>query len=261
MKSIKGIVLLIILFFNNVEASEDVMPPKNMHWAFDGITGKFDYESIQRGFKVYKEVCSACHAVKHLNFRNLESIGFSEEQVKSLAAGYDIQDGPNDEGQMFKRPGRPSDIIPGPYANDKESRASNNGALPPDLSLIIKARENGANYVYSLLTGFQTAPEGFKVGENMHYNPYFAGGGKQLAMTPPLVSKGQVEFDDGTESTIEQMSHDVANFLQWAAEPEMQERKSMGVRVLIFVGILGIMMWFANKAVWSHLKKKNKKDN
>lgn len=260
MKGIKILALSTLIFCGVSHASEDVEKPKKMEWAFDGMTGKFDYESIQRGFKVYKEVCSACHAVKHLYFRNLEDIGFSEGQVKSLAAEYDIQDGPNDQGQMFKRPGRPSDPIPGPYSNEKEARASNNGALPPDLSLIIKARENGANYVYSLLTGFQEPPAGFKLGENMHYNPYFAGGGRQLAMTPPLVAEGQVQFDDGTKATIHQMAHDVVNFLQWAAEPEMQDRKSIGLRVLVFVGILGIMMYFANQAVWSHLKNnKNKK--
>lgn len=260
MKRIKIVALASFLFFSSTHASEDIEAPHKMHWTFDGITGKFDYESIQRGFKVYKEVCSACHSVKHLNFRNLEDIGFSEEQVKSLSSEYDVQDGPNDQGQMFKRSGRPSDPIPGPYSNEKEARAANNGALPPDLSLIIKAREKGANYVYSLLTGYKNPPEGFKLGENMHYNPYFAGGGKQLAMTPPLVTEGQVQFDDGTHATIDQMAHDVVNFLQWTAEPEMQERKSLGLRVLVFVGILGVMMYFANKAVWNHLKKTKDKE-
>lgn len=246
--------MMILILSEVVFASSGAEEPKEMNWPFDGVTGKFDYESIQRGFKVYKEVCSACHSVKLLAFRHLEQIGFSAEQVKSLAAEYDIQDGPNDNGDMFKRPGRPSDQIPGPFANDKAARASNNGALPPDLSLIIKAREGGANYVYSLLTGFQDPPAGFKLGENMHYNPYFTGG--QIAMTPPLVSEGQVTFDDGTKATIDQMAYDVVNFLQWAAEPEMQERKSLGLRVLIFVGILIVLSWLANKAIWSNLKKK-----
>jgi len=255
--NMKWILFMIVLLSEVVYGSSETTKPKQMAWAFDGMTGKFDYESIQRGFKVYKEVCSACHSVKLLSFRNLEQVGFSQDQVKSLASGYDIQDGPNDNGDMFKRPGNTSDGIPGPFANDKAARASNNGALPPDLSLIIKAREGGANYVYSLLTGFRNPPEGLKLGENMYYNPYFAGG--QIAMTPPLVSEGQVIFDDGTKATVDQMAYDVVNFLQWAAEPEMQERKSLGLRVLIFVGILIVLSYLANKAIWRDLKKK--KDN
>lgn len=245
---------MILLLSEVVYASSIAEEPRQINWHFDGMTGKFDYESIQRGFKVYKEVCSACHSIRLIAFRHLEQIGFSEDQVKSLAAEYDIQDGPNDNGDMFKRPGRSSDQIPGPFANDKAARASNNGALPPDLSLIIKAREGGANYVYSLLTGFQDPPTDFKLGENMHYNLYFPG--KQIAMQPPLVSEGQVTFDDGTKATIDQMAYDIVNFLQWAAEPEMQERKSLGLRVLVFVGILIVLSWFANKAIWKELKKK-----
>lgn len=257
MKFLHIISTVALMFITNASAN-DAIKPKEMQWMFDGITGKFDYEAIQRGFKVYKEVCSACHSVKLVAFRNLEQIGFSEEQVKSLASEYDVQDGPNDEGQMYKRPGRPSDNIPGPYANDKEARATNNGALPPDLSLIIKARENGANYVYSLLTGFSNPPANVKLGDNMHYNPYFPG--EQIAMTPPLISEGQVTFDDGTKATVEQMAHDVVNFLQWTAEPEMQERKSIGLRVLTFVGVMAILMWFANKAIWRNLKQKKESD-
>ncbi len=248
------VVTNIYQMINIVSASDDVTPPKEIEWIFDGPTGKFDYAAIQRGFKVYKEVCAACHDVKHLNFRNLEDVGFSEEQVKSLAAGYDVEDGPNDDGQMYKRPGKPTDPIPSPFANEKEARAANNGALPPDLSLIIKARENGANYVYSLLTGYIDAPADFKLGENMHYNPYFAGGGEQFAMPAPLVVEEQVTFDDGTKATIKQMAYDVVNFLQWAAEPEMEVRKRIGIRVLIFVIILGIMMWFANRVIWKNVK-------
>jgi ubiquinol-cytochrome c reductase cytochrome c1 subunit len=234
--------------------SEAGLEPIKKTWPFEGITGKFDKAAIQRGFKVYKEVCSACHSIKQLSFRNLLSVGFSEEEIKSLAGGYEVEDGPNDEGLFFKRPGRPSDKIPGPYANEKAARASNNGALPPDLSLIIKARKNGANYVYSLLTGFTKPPPGFKLGENMYYNPYFSGG--QIAMSPPLVAKGQVTFDDGTEATIEQMASDLVNFLQWGAEPEMEDRKSLGIRVIIFTGILLILLYFANKIVWSDVKRK-----
>lgn len=247
----KWIIIILLTIYEAAFASFDTLSLKEMQWSFDGITGKFDYASIQRGFKVYKEVCSACHSIRLVAFRNLESIGFSEEQVKSLASEYDILDGPNDEGQMYKRPGKLSDNIPGPYLNDKEARAANNGALPPDLSLIIKARTSGPNYVYSLITGYTNAPHDITLNENMYYNPYFAGG--QIAMQPPLID-GQVVFDDGTESTLHQMAYDVVNFLQWAAEPEMQERKSLGLRVLVFISIMILLSWLANKAIWKELK-------
>lgn len=229
--------------------------PKQMVWPFDGMTGKFDRQAIQRGFKVYKEVCSACHSLKRVAFRNLSDLGYSEAQIKSIAAGYNIPDGPNDEGEMFERPGRPSDNFPPPYPNDKAARASNNnGALPPDLSLIIKARHDGANYVYSLLTGYSEPPHGFQLGENMHYNPYFAGGGHQFSMTPPLIKEGQVQYDDGTKATVDQMARDVVNFLQWAAEPEMEQRKSMGMRVLIFAALMTVVFYMAKVRIWKRVK-------
>lgn len=234
-----------------------VHPPKQ-DWQFNGVFGSFDRESAIRGFKVYKEVCSACHALKRIAFRNLQDLGFSEAEVQSLAATYSVKDGPNDEGEYFERPGRPSDYIPSPYANDNAARASNNGALPPDLSLIIKAREHGADYVYALLTGFSKAPEGFQVGENMHYNPYFAGGGRQLAMTPPLTTEGQVQYDDATVATVDQMAKDVTNFLQWAAEPEMEDRKAMGMRVMIFLAILTGVFYLAYKSIWKSVSRKVK---
>lgn len=252
----KSITVLISIFWAAFAYANnpDVMHPKKMHWSFDGALGTFDRASIQRGFKVYKEVCAACHSVKHLYFRNLEEIGFSQEEVKSLAASYMVKDGPNDEGEYFERPGKPFDRIPGPYANDQAARASNNGALPPDLSLITKARFDGPNYVYSLLTGFEPAPEGFIVGENMHYNPYFAAGGKQLAMTPPLISDGQVEYSDGTKATIDQMAKDVTNFLQWAAEPEMEARKSIGLKTMIFTAVFTFIFYIAYKRIWRNVK-------
>lgn len=252
----KVIMLCVAYFFScgTVVASEDIKHPKHEHWSFDGAFGKFDRGSIQRGFKVYKEVCAACHSLKRVAFRNLIDVGFSPEEVKALAASYAIKDGPNEEGEYYERPGRPSDYFPSPYANDNAARAANNGALPPDLSLIIKARHEGANYVYSLLTGFEPAPEGFTVGENMHYNPYFAGGGKQLAMTPPITKDGQVEYPDGTKSTVDQMSRDVVHFLQWAAEPEMEARKSLGLKTVIFLVLFTVIFYFAYKRIWSRVK-------
>lgn len=239
----------------NAVASDDIEHPKKVDWSFEGAFGTFDRQSIQRGFKIYKEVCSACHSVNRLAFRNLRDVGFSEAEVTSLAAGYNVTDGPNQEGEMFERPAKPSDRIPSPYANDNAARAANNSALPPDLSLIVKARHDGANYVYSLLTGYQDpAPEDVVLSENMHYNPYFSGGGKQFAMPAPLIKDGQVAYEDGTNPTIDQMSKDVVNFLQWAAEPEMEHRKSMGVKAMIFLSIFTLLFYLAKTRIWKRVK-------
>ena len=177
--------------------------PKQMHWSFDGVLGKVDKQSAQRGFQVYKEVCAACHGLGRVAFRNLTEIGFSEAEVKALAASYQVKDGPNDDGEMFERPGKPSDLFPSPYANEQAARAAQNGAYPPDLSLIVKARPNGANYLYSLMTGYDTPPADVHMNAGMHYNPYFPGG--QIAMPAPL-SDGRVDYSDGTKASVDQMS-------------------------------------------------------
>ncbi|NDF11343.1 MAG: cytochrome c1 [Proteobacteria bacterium] len=232
-------------------ASGNQHPPKEVKWAFQGATGTVDRQAAQRGYQVYKEVCSSCHSLKRVAYRNLTELGFSEGEAKTLAAGASVQDGPNDHGEMFERPGRLSDHFVGPYANDQAARAANGGALPPDLSLIVKAREDGPNYIYSILTGFEPAPADFKLGPNMHYNPYFPG--MQIAMPAPL-SEGQVTYADGTKATVEQMSHDVVTFLQWAAEPEMEERKSMGIKVFIYLGIFTVLFYLAKKRVWKDVE-------
>jgi len=246
--------LILLCGLSSAYAGEDHISPKKEKWSFDGAFGEFDRNSVQRGLKVYQEVCAACHGVKRLAFRNLMDIGFSEGEVKTIAAGYNVQDGPNDDGEIFERLARPSDYFPGPYANDKAARASNNGGLPTDLSLIIKARVDGANYIYSLLTGFIEPPKDFVVGDNMHYNPYFAGGGSQLLMTPPLIKTGQVTYDDGTEPSVDQMSRDVVNFLQWVAEPEMEARKRMGIKVMIFVVVMAAFAIAAKHRIWRRVK-------
>lgn len=232
-------------------ASTDAKHPKQVPWVFDGMQGHFDRQSIQRGFQVYKEVCSACHGLKRVAFRNLQDVGFSEAEVKALAAGYTIQDGPNDLGDMFDRPGRASDHFPSPFANEQAARSANNGAYPPDLSLIVKARHDGANYLYSLLTGYGEPPADFTLNEGMHYNPYFPGA--QIAMPQPIASDGQVTYEDGTSATVDQMSRDVVNFLQWAAEPEMEQRKMMGIKVMIFLGIMSVLFFFAKRRVWQNI--------
>lgn len=225
---------------------------KKVDWHFDGVFGTVDRQSAQRGFQVYKEVCAACHSLKLVSLRNLEDLGFSEGEVKTIAAEYSVQDGPNDAGDMFDRPGRPSDKFPSPYANEKLARVANNGALPPDLSLMVKARVDGTNYTYSLLTGYEAAPEGFHMNDGMHYNPYFAG--SQIAMPKPLAD-GQVTFGDGTAATADQMAHDVVNFLQWASEPEMEDRKSMGVKVFLYLLVFTGLFIAAKKRVWRNLEK------
>jgi ubiquinol-cytochrome c reductase cytochrome c1 subunit len=248
----KIIFTIITVFFSfGISANTHQMHPKKMEWPFEGVFGKFDRQAAQRGFQVYKEVCSACHGLKLLSYRNLQDLGFSEDEVKQIAGEHMVTDGPNDRGEMFERAAIPSDRIKGPFANDEAARASNNGALPPDLSLIIKARHDGGNYVYSLLTGYQDAPKDVQLMSGLSYNPYFPGG--QLAMAAPL-SDGQVTYMDGTRSTVDQMAHDVVVFLQWAAEPEMEHRKSMGVRVMIYLSVFTLLFYFAKKKIWSRIK-------
>ena len=226
--------------------------PKQMKWEFDGVFGSVDRASAQRGYQVYKEICSACHSLRRVAYRNLTEIGFSEDEVKQIASEVLVSDGPNDDGEMFDRPGLPSDKFVGPYANEQAARSSNGGALPPDLSLIIKARHDGANYVYSLLTGFVDAPDNFPLASGKSYNPYFEG--RQISMPAPITDDVQVDYRDGTYATKEQMVIDVTNFLQWVAEPEAEARKKMGVRTMIFLGILLIILIAAKKAVWKNVK-------
>jgi ubiquinol-cytochrome c reductase cytochrome c1 subunit len=231
-------------------AEEGQKPPRRIDWSFNGVFGSIDKPSAQRGFQVYKEVCSACHSLNRVAFRNLQELGFSENEVKALAASYQIQDGPNDAGDMFLRPGKASDTFPAPFANENAGRAAHNGALPPDLSLIIKARKDGPNYVYSLLTGFGTPPEGVRLEAGQNYNPYFPGG--KLMMPPPLTD-GQVAYADGTTASVDQMSRDVVTFLEWAAEPEMEARKEMGIKVLFYLAIFTAFMYIAKRNVWRKL--------
>jgi len=228
------------------------VPAPHQQWSFQGLFGTYNQAALQRGYQVYKEVCSACHPVKHLSFRDLTELGYTEDQVKGIAAQYQITDGPNDQGEMYQRPGKPSDPIPGPFPNDQAARAANNGALPPDLSLIVKQREGGPDYVYALVgLGFKEAPKDFKLQQGMNYNEYFPG--HQIAMPPPLTTDGQLTYADGTKATVPQMAHDVVTFLSWAAEPNLNERHRMGAKVILFLVIAAAVFYAAKRRVWADL--------
>lgn len=246
-------VTLALLNAAPVFAAEEGLHAPQQKWSFDGPFGTFDRSSLQRGFQVYKQVCSSCHGLHHLSYRNLVDIGLSELEVKAVAAEVSVQDGPNDDGEMFDRPGLPSDRFKSPFANEKAARASNGGALPPDLSLMVKARHDGANYVYGILTGYSEPPADFKVGAGMHYNKFFPG--HQIAMPAPLVSDGQVAYPEGTPATVQQMAFDVTNFLTWAAEPKMEARKQMGVKVILFLAAFAAVMYAVKRKVWRGLEK------
>jgi ubiquinol-cytochrome c reductase cytochrome c1 subunit len=255
MKKILSVVfagLLLASIGASVQAAGDVKKPKDISWGFEGFTGTYDRGALQRGFQVYKEVCSACHGVKFIAFRNLLEIGFSEEEAKAIAAEYIVAGDLDQYGDETERPAKLFDYFPSPHANDLAARAANNGALPPDLSLMIKARANGADYLYSLLTGYE---DGHEVASGMSYNPYFAG--RQIAMGQPLFDD-HVSYADGTEASLEQMSRDVVVFLAWTAEPTMEARKRAGFKVMSFLLVLTILLYFSNKKVWAGLKGKKK---
>ena len=248
--SVAAAVSVAVLASSNAMAAGGAVKPPEQQWSFSGLFGTFDRGSLQRGFQVYNEVCAACHSVRLLAYRNLMDIGFTEDQVKKIAAAKEVTDGPNDEGEMFKRPARPSDRFVKPFPNEQAARAGNNGAFPPDLTLMTKARVGGADYLHALLTGYKQPPKDKKVAEGMSYNLYFSG--NQIAMAPPL-SEGAVEYADKTKATVAQMAHDVTTFLSWAAEPELEWRKRMGVKVILFLLILTGLLYGVKRKVWSEL--------
>ncbi len=242
--------------------------PPALKWSFAGPFGKFDRAQLQRGFKVYREVCANCHSLSYVAFRNLSEPGgpeFSAAQAQTVAGEYKIKDGPNDQGEMFERPGRLADYFPAPFPNEQTARTANNGAYPPDLSVIAKARtyergfprflmdvvtqyqEQGVDYLAALLKGYEKAPEGMQMAPGMMYNKYFPGHG--IAMPPPI-SDEQVAYDDGTPGTIDQYSRDVSAFLAWTAEPHLEARKRIGFQVVIFLIVLSGLLYFTKKKVW-----------
>jgi ubiquinol-cytochrome c reductase cytochrome b/c1 subunit len=233
-------------------------PRSDVSWSFEGPFGTYDRAALQRGFQVYKEVCSACHRLSHIAFHNLSEPGgpgFTVAQAKAIAAGYQIPAAPNDKGEIFDdkgnrltRPGILADTFPRPFPNEEAARAANGGAWPPDLSEVVKARKDGSHYVYSILTGFhEKPPAGFKVLAGKYYNPYFAGW--NISMPPPLADDS-VTFSDGTKATVAQEAHDVVTFLTWASYPHMEARKRLGMAVLLFLILLSGLLFFSYRKIW-----------
>ena len=253
-------------YFSNppkpLPADEFHLPPKDVHFSSDGLFGKFDNRQLQRGFQVYSEVCSACHSLKLVSFRDLKDLGYDDAEIKKIASDWKTQV-PSinpDTGEAATRKALPSDTFPPPFPNEVAARAANNNALPPDLSLITKAREGGAHYVYSILTGFQNQPAALlkkfpdaKTPPNLHYNPYFAN--LNIAMPPPLTTDGQVQYQDGTKPTVDQMAKDVAAFLVWTAQPELERRHAAGAAVAIFLLIATILGYLAYHQLWDEAKR------
>jgi len=237
----------------SASAAESVKIPAQK-WTTDGPMGHFDRAQLKRGWQVYKSVCASCHSVQQLYYRNLMDIGFTEAEAKAIAAGDSVPAGPNDAGEThvdgapIMRPALLSDKIAAPYANAKAARAANNGALPPDLTLMTKARKGGADYVYALMTGYKDAPTGFQLQQGMNYNAYFPG--HQIAMPAPL-AEGAVTYDDGTNATLDQLSKDVSAFLIWSAEPELEDRKRMGIKILAFLLVFTGLAFALKRKIWA----------
>ncbi|PZM13805.1 cytochrome c1 [Rhizobium tubonense] len=270
---IGGLTSVVAVAEETKPAAEAALPtypikePREQKWTFAGPFGYYDKQQLQRGLKVYAEVCSACHSMNLVPFRTLQDLGYSAAQVKTFAANYETQDGPNPQGEMYTRKALPSDHFPAPFANPEAAAAANNGAVPPDMSLLAKAREiergfprfvfdiftqyqeNGPDYIYSLLTGYEEPPAGFQLPPGSHYNPYFHAA-PSFAMPKPL-SDGQVTYDDGSPQTVDQYSKDVSSFLMWAAEPHMEDRKHMGFMVIIFLLIFTVLIYLTKRSIYA----------
>ena len=247
------LVILSTLIFIKPLLSAETIDPIKVNWSFKELTGKFDRASLQRGFQVYKEVCASCHSMQYLSYRNLGEPGgpeFTQEEVKAIAASVEIEDGPDSQGEMFTRTGKPSDKFKSPYPNVEASTAANGGAYPPDMSVLVKARPGGADYMYSVLMGYEEPPAGMKLDDGVYYNKYMIG--QKIKMASPL-SEGIVEYSDGTEATMDQMAKDVTTFLAWAAEPELEERHRVGFKVIIYLILLTILVYLSMKKIWSRV--------
>ncbi|HXQ53166.1 MAG TPA: cytochrome c1 [Stellaceae bacterium] len=231
--------------------AEDETPAlKSPGWSFDGIFGTFDRAALQHGFQIYSEVCSNCHSMSLLRYRDLAALGYSDDEIKAIAAQKQVTAGPNDQGEMFQRAAQPADNFVPPFPNEQANRAAHNGALPPDLSLIIKQRDGGADYCYSLLTGFKAAPADFKLGDGMNYDDYFPG--HQIAMPQPL-QDDSVAYADKAPAPLSQEAHDVCTFLTWASEPTLEARKQTGAKVMLFLLVMSVVLYGAKRKIWAEV--------
>ncbi len=250
--------LILLLSFFSLNSAQTFAAEKvdylKTDWSFKGLFGKFDRASLQRGYQVYTEVCASCHSMKYLSYRNLSEEGgpeFSEAATKAIAASFEVTDGPNSDGEMFTRPGKLSDKFVMPYDNVKAAQAANGGAYPPDMSVLVKARGGGVDYIYSLLQGYEDPPSGVTLDDGVYYNKYMYG--NKIRMAAPL-SDGIVEYGDGTNASVEQMSKDVTTFLMWAAEPHLEARHQMGFKAIVYLIILTILVYFSMKKIWSRVE-------
>jgi cytochrome c1 len=228
--------------------AEEELSFEPQKWSWKGVFGHYDQAQLRRGLQVYREVCSNCHSLKLVSYRNLSAIGLTEDEIKAIAAEKEVIDGPNDQGDLYKRPARPSDRFVPPFPNDETARLVNNGALPPDHSLIVKARKGGADYIYALMNGYQEAPEDFKLADGMYYNTAYPG--HQIGMPPPIMD-AIVTYADGTNNSHEQIAKDVVAFLNWTSEPEIDTRHSLGLKVIGFLFILTILLYALKRKIWS----------
>jgi ubiquinol-cytochrome c reductase cytochrome c1 subunit len=249
--------LLLSFTTNDSFSAEKQEKLLTQNWSFNGFFGKFDRASLQRGYQVYTEVCASCHSMNLLSYRNLSEVGgpsFSEEEVKAIASKVEVLDGPNDNGEMFKRPGKPSDKFVSPFANEKAARAANGGAYPPDMSVLVKARAGGADYIYSVLMGYDDKPpKNVKLEDGVYYNKYMPG--NKIKMAKPL-NKDSVNYSDGTVATEEQLAKDVTTFLTWASEPHLEARKRLGFKTVIYLLILTVLVYLVKKKIWSRVEPK-----
>ncbi|XP_062897030.1 cytochrome c1, heme protein, mitochondrial [Mobula hypostoma] len=243
---------LAITLHRSVYADLELHPP-SYPWSHSGFLSALDHASVRRGYQVYKQVCAACHSMEYLAFRNLVGVTHTEDEAKALAEEIEVLDGPDENGEMFTRPGKLSDYFPQPYPNSEAARAANNGALPPDLSYIANARHGGEDYIFTLLTGYCDPPAGITLREGLYYNPYFPG--EAIGMAPPIYDEA-VEFEDGTPATMSQIAKDVCTFLRWSSEPEHDQRKRMGLKALMFSALLFPLLYYMKKHRWSVLKSR-----
>jgi ubiquinol-cytochrome c reductase cytochrome c1 subunit len=230
------------------------------NWTFDGLFGTFDRASLQRGYQVYTEVCSGCHSVQHLSYRNLSEKGgpeFSADEAKAIASQFEVEDGPNSDGEMFVRSARLSDKFVKPYPNVEASTAANGGAYPPDMSVLAKARTGGADYIYSLLLGYEDTPEGFELDDGVYYNKYMPG--NKIKMSEPI-SDGIVEYADGTEPTKEQVAKDITAFLVWASEPHLESQHRMGFKTIVYLIILITLVYMSKQKIWARFDAKQEEE-